>query len=549
MKVVVRSAVSEYELNALPKTSIREIFELMCKNLLIFEKWYFGLMYRGADYEQFWVDVSKKSLKDFRTVAEKFEFKVKYYPEDVGEELIENSTTELFFTQVKNDIVKDEIYCPADTCALLASYALQAKYGDYNSREVWSNQIKKLIPERVINQHKMEVSEWEESIILMWQKHKGLEQEDAMMEYLKLAQNLEMYGVTFFKIRNRKGSELLLGVTALGIDIYKTEDRLNPQISFPWAEIKNLKFKDRKFVIKPTDKAATDFIFLTSDPKMSKLILNLGIGNHALYVRRRKPESTEIMRMKERAKEMRKHREDQKKRLNDERSAREAVEKQATEYKTRIEAMKEEMERQQASLKEAQETIQKLQQQLEELQKAKEELEKQQQELREMMERLEHSKNMEAAEKQALEDEILAKQLEVQRIQDEVNAKDEETRRLQEQVEEAQRREEELRRQEEERKQRELEEAARKNAEEEELEAVPEGADTALPELADVNDQLREQLKLLQSKLDETRNQTMDTDLDKIHRVNLAEGRNKYKTLAEIRRGNTVRRVEMFENL
>lgn len=55
--------------------------------------------------------------------------------------------------------------------------------------------------------------------------------------------------------------------------------------------------------------------------------------------------------------------------------------------------------------------------------------------------------------------------------------------------------------------------------------------------------------QLLQSKLDETRNQTMDTDLDKIHRVNLAEGRNKYKTLAEIRRGNTVRRVEMFENL
>lgn len=54
---------------------------------------------------------------------------------------------------------------------------------------------------------------------------------------------------------------------------------------------------------------------------------------------------------------------------------------------------------------------------------------------------------------------------------------------------------------------------------------------------------------MLQQKLDETRNQTMDTDLDKIHRVNLAEGRNKYKTLAEIRRGNTVRRVEMFENM
>lgn len=88
--------------------------------------------------------------------------------------------------------------------------------------------------------------------------------------------------------------------------------RLNPQISFPWAEIKNLKFKDRKFVIKPTDKTAQDFIFFTPDPKISKLILNLGIGNHALYVKRRKPESTEIIRMKERANEMRKNREAQK---------------------------------------------------------------------------------------------------------------------------------------------------------------------------------------------------------------------------------------------
>ena len=60
MKVIVRSAISECELNALPKTSIREIFDLMCKNLLIFEKWYFGLMYRGSDFEQIWVDGSKK---------------------------------------------------------------------------------------------------------------------------------------------------------------------------------------------------------------------------------------------------------------------------------------------------------------------------------------------------------------------------------------------------------------------------------------------------------------------------------------------------------
>lgn len=59
----------------------------------------------------------------------------------------------------------------------------------------------------------------------MWKKHKYMDADDAMQEYLKLAQNLEMYGVTYFEIRNRKGTSLLLGVNALGLNIYKPEDK------------------------------------------------------------------------------------------------------------------------------------------------------------------------------------------------------------------------------------------------------------------------------------------------------------------------------------
>ena len=49
--------------------------------------------------------------------------------------------------------------------------------------------------------------------------------EDAVLEYLKIAQDLEMYGVTYFEIQNKKGSELLLGVDALGINIYEKTDK------------------------------------------------------------------------------------------------------------------------------------------------------------------------------------------------------------------------------------------------------------------------------------------------------------------------------------
>lgn len=46
-----------------------------------------------------------------------------------------------------------------------------------------------------------------------------------MMEYLKIAQDLEMYGVNYFEIKNKKGTELWLGVDALGLNIYEHEDK------------------------------------------------------------------------------------------------------------------------------------------------------------------------------------------------------------------------------------------------------------------------------------------------------------------------------------
>ena len=42
----------------------------------------------------------------------------------------------MFFLQVKEAILNDEIYCPPETAVLLASYAVQAKYGDHASLEI-----------------------------------------------------------------------------------------------------------------------------------------------------------------------------------------------------------------------------------------------------------------------------------------------------------------------------------------------------------------------------------------------------------------------------
>jgi radixin len=78
----------------------------------------------------------------------------------------------------------------------------------------------------------MSREEWEQSITNWWQEHRGMLREDAMMEYLKIAQDLEMYGVNYFEIRNKKNTELWLGVDALGLNIYEKDDKLVSSIRF-----------------------------------------------------------------------------------------------------------------------------------------------------------------------------------------------------------------------------------------------------------------------------------------------------------------------------
>ncbi len=101
-----------------------------------------------------------------------FRFRGKYYPEDVAEELIQDITKKLFFLQVKEGILSDEIYCPPETVVLLASYSVQAKFGDHSPETHKSGYLttERLLPQRWVgkllkNIHSVPANE---SAILKW---------------------------------------------------------------------------------------------------------------------------------------------------------------------------------------------------------------------------------------------------------------------------------------------------------------------------------------------------------------------------------------------
>lgn len=569
MNVRVTTMDAELEFAIQQTTTGKQLFDQVVKTIGLREVWFFGLQYTDSKGDLTWIKLYKKvTSQDVKKENPlQFKFRAKFYPEDVGQELIQDITLRLFYLQVKNAILSDEIFCPAETSVLLASYAVQARHGDYNVaiHEPGFLARDRLLPQRVFDQHQMSKDQWEVRIIRWWTEHKGLPREDAMMEYLKIAQDLDMYGINYFEIKNKKGTELWLGVDALGLNIYAKDNKLTPKIGFPWAEISNISFNDRKFIIKPIDKKAQDVVFFAPRVRINKRILALCMGNHELFMRRRKPDTIDVQQMKTQAREEKQAMQQQREKLQMEIAAREKAEKKQQEYEERLRSMQEEIERRQQELSNAQDMIRRLEDQLRQLQLAKDELESRQNELQAMMERLEESKNMEAAERAKLEEEIQAKQLEVMRIQDEVQAKDEETKRLQDEVE--------LARQKQEAATAALAAAAdtpkhhhvqeNEHDDDDENDEMSNGdvsrdlatdSDIVDPveerrTLAERNERLQNQLKSLKEDLAHTRDESKETPMDKIHRENVRQGRDKYKTLREIRKGNTKRRVDQFENM
>ncbi|XP_069475378.1 merlin isoform X2 [Ambystoma mexicanum] len=350
---------AEMEFSCEVKWKGKDLFDLVCRTLGLRETWFFGLQYTVKDTVA-WLKLDKKVL-DYDVPKEEpvtFHFLAKFYPENVEEELVQEITQHLFFLQVKKQILDEKIFCPPEASVLLASYAVQAKFGDYdpNVHKRGFLAQEELLPKRVINLYQMTPEMWEERITAWYAEHRGRARDEAEMEYLKIAQDTEMYGVNYFLIRNKKGTELLLGVDALGLHIYDPENRLTAKISFPWNEIRNISYSDKEFTIKPLDKKADVFKFNSSKLRVNKLILQLCIGNHDLFMRRRKADSLEVQQMKAQAREEKARKQMERQRLAREKQMREEAERSRDEMERRLLQIKEEAQMANDALMRSEET-------------------------------------------------------------------------------------------------------------------------------------------------------------------------------------------------
>lgn len=57
-----------------------------------------------------------------------------------------------------------------------------------------------LLPKKVIDQYQMTTEMWNDRIKVWYVEHRGMTKDEAELEYLKITQDLDMYGIMYFPI-------------------------------------------------------------------------------------------------------------------------------------------------------------------------------------------------------------------------------------------------------------------------------------------------------------------------------------------------------------
>lgn len=213
----------------------------VCEHLNLLEKDYFGLSYQDSSEQKCWLDPTKEIKRQIRNNNWQFSFNVKFYPPDPSQ-LTEDITRYQLCLQLRQDISSGRLPCSFVTSALLASFLLQAELGDHDPEE--PRPLDYISDFTLGSAHNKEM---EEKVLELHKAHRGMTPAQADAQFLENAKKLSMYGVDLHHAKDSEGVDILLGVCASGLLIYKDRLRIN---RFAWPKILKISYKRSNFYIK-----------------------------------------------------------------------------------------------------------------------------------------------------------------------------------------------------------------------------------------------------------------------------------------------------------
>uniref|UniRef100_H3C167 Erythrocyte membrane protein band 4.1 like 1 n=1 Tax=Tetraodon nigroviridis TaxID=99883 RepID=H3C167_TETNG len=253
------------------------LMDMVCGHLNLLEKDYFGLTFADADTQKNWLDPSKEIKKQMRSSQWHFAFAVKFYPPDPSQ-LTEDITRYYLCLQLRDDILSGRLPCSFVTHALLGSYTVQAELGDYDHDEHGVDYVSdfRFAPNQT--------RELEERVMELHRNYKGMTPAEAEINFLENAKKLSMYGVDLHHAKDSEGIEIMLGVCANGLLIYRDRLRIN---RFAWPKILKISYKRSNFYIKirpgEYEQFESTIGFKLSNHRAAKRLWKVCIEHHTFF--------------------------------------------------------------------------------------------------------------------------------------------------------------------------------------------------------------------------------------------------------------------------
>ncbi|XP_074920056.1 band 4.1-like protein 2 isoform X7 [Chelonoidis abingdonii] len=268
---------TEYSCDLEKRAKGQVLFDKVCEQLNLLEKDYFGLLIQDNSDQKNWLDSSKEIKRQIRSLPWLFTFNVKFYPPDPSQ-LTEDITRYFLCLQLRQDIASGRLPCSFVTHALLGSYTLQAELGNYDSEEHNNHYISEF--QFAPNQTK----EMEDKVVELHKTHRGLTPAQADSHFLENAKRLSMYGVDLHHAKDSEGVDIMLGVCANGLLIYKDRLRIN---RFAWPKILKISYKRSNFYIKVRPAELEQFEstigFKLPNHRAAKRLWKVCVEHHTFY--------------------------------------------------------------------------------------------------------------------------------------------------------------------------------------------------------------------------------------------------------------------------
>ncbi|XP_050949420.1 tyrosine-protein phosphatase non-receptor type 13 isoform X1 [Labeo rohita] len=278
------------------KAVCKDVLDMVIAHIGLVEQHLFSLAYLKDD-EFFFVEPDAKLSKvapdgwkdDPRKKKTDVNFnlflRIKFFQDDVS--LIQHMMTKhQYYLQLRKDILEERVRCDLENAMILASLALQAEFGDYQTELHGKTYFRTehYLPASVLD--KFDQTTIKEELPKLHSSYYNASEQEAELEFLKVCQRLPEYGVHFHRVLPEKRSltGIMLGIYSKGVLIFEVlNGNRTPVLRFPWRDTKKISFTKKKICLQNTSDGIKH-LFQTDSQKTCQYLLHLCSAQYKFHL-------------------------------------------------------------------------------------------------------------------------------------------------------------------------------------------------------------------------------------------------------------------------